>query len=75
MDLAKLRLASKFPTRPALAAAVGCHPQQIYNFEEKGDTIPYKYLSAYAKALGVKYIDLHTFACTRVLNKYTSSKK
>lgn len=73
MNLQNFREA-KNKTRHEIAAQVGCHVQQIYNFEVKGDTIPYKYLSAYAKALGVPFTNLKTFAAYRVLEKWRLRK-
>lgn len=55
--LKKKRVAAGL-TRQELADKIGCHKQQVYNFETGASPVPIKYAAKMAEALGVPEKDL-----------------
>lgn len=60
MNLERLRKKQKL-TRIELAEILGCHKQQIFNFEKGTSTIPLKYTTKLAEALKISQKELTEF--------------
>jgi len=60
MNLKELRKNQRL-TMPKLAGILGCHPQQIYNFESGAAPIPAQYIKPLSKALKIKESSLVDF--------------
>jgi len=74
MNLKTLRKKQKL-TRLELAEFLGCHKQQIFNFEAGTSTIPLKYASKLAEALKINKRELLDFIVKSKVNKLMKDAK